>query len=81
VTGSAGSLRVHRTAMEITVDGETERHEFEGFNGVEWELAAFAESIRKGAPHLNTPEAALADLKLVESMLQAAETGKTVRLT
>lgn len=80
VTGTEGALRVQRTALEITVDGATERKEFAGLNGVEMELAAFAQAIREGKRHINTPEAGLADLRLVESLLQAAESGKAVQI-
>ncbi|MEX1021392.1 MAG: Gfo/Idh/MocA family oxidoreductase [Litorilinea sp.] len=80
VTGSDGALRVQRDALELTVDGKTERQEFTGINGVELELAAFAQAIRHGTPHVNTPAAGLADLELVSGMLLAAESGARVQL-
>lgn len=80
VTGSEGTLRVQRNALEIEVGEAREQIAFTGFNGVEEELVAFAEAIRFGRAHINTPQAALADLALVEGMLRSAQTGARVVL-
>jgi predicted dehydrogenase len=45
---------------------------------VENELIAFAQSVRSGVPHANSPEEALRDLTVVEALLQAAEQGRVV---
>lgn len=79
ITGSTGSLRVQRKEIEVTREGKTERIETDGFDGVEKELLAFAESVRTGAAHRNSPEEALNDLATMEALLQSAATGKPVR--
>jgi predicted dehydrogenase len=80
VTGTQGSLRVQRKLVEITTASQTERIECSGFNGVEDELVEFAQAIRAGTPQVSTPQAALADLTLVEAMLHAAETGRWITI-
>ncbi len=75
IAGDRGSLRVQRRELEITRDGKTERIECAGFDGVEKELLAFAESVQTGARHLNTPQAALADLAVMEAILASAQAG------
>ncbi len=78
LNGSAGSLRVQRKEIELTREGKTERIETEGFDGVEKELLAFADSIRTGAPHRNSPVEALRDLAVVEALLASGDTGQPV---
>jgi predicted dehydrogenase len=79
IGGSAGSLRVQRKEIELTRAGKTERIETAGFDGVEKELIAFAESIRSGAPHRNSPNEAFADLAVVEAILDSAAKGHPVQ--
>lgn len=76
ISGSEGNLRVQRKEIELTREGKTERIETPGFDGVEQELLAFADSIRTGVPHRNTPEEALADLSVIEALLASAATGQ-----
>ena len=78
IGGSAGSLRIQRKEIELTSEGKTERIETPGFDGVEQELLAFADSIRSGAPHRNSGLEALRDLAVVEAMLDSAATGQPV---
>jgi predicted dehydrogenase len=78
IGGSAGSLRVQRKEIELTRDGKTERIETAGFDGVEQELLAFADSIRTNAPHRNSPAEALRDLAVVEALLTSAATGQPI---
>jgi predicted dehydrogenase len=78
VVGERGALRVQRGEVEVTMDGQTQRHTFPKFDGVENELIAFAQSVRSGVPHANSPEEALRDLTVVEALLQAAEQGRVV---
>jgi predicted dehydrogenase len=78
IAGETGSLRVQRREIEITQGKETRQIQCSGFDGVQKELAAFAESIRTGQPHLATPIEALQDLAVVEAMLCAAEERRTV---
>jgi predicted dehydrogenase len=80
IGGSAGSLRIQRKEIELTREGKTERIETPGFDGVEKEFLAFAESIRSGTPHINTPQEAMADLAVVEAMLDSAAKGQPVSL-
>jgi predicted dehydrogenase len=80
IGGSRGSLRVQRREIEWTHEGQTERLETAGFDGVERELLAFADAIRLGEAHRNSPAEALADLRVVEALLTAAATGAPVRL-
>lgn len=81
IAGSSGALRVLRDRIELIRNGATETIACTGFDGVEKELLAFAEAIRTGAPHLNPPEEALADLAVIEAMLIAASTGEAVNPT
>lgn len=78
IVGTEGTLRVQRRQIELTRGEETEQIDVDGYNGVEWELVAFADAIRHGSAHRNTPEAGLRDLAVIEAMLQAAKTGRRV---
>ncbi len=78
IGGSEGSIRVQRKEIELTRDGQTERVDTEGFDGVEKELVAFAEAIRKSIPHHNSPDAAMRDLAVMEALLASAATGQPV---
>lgn len=78
VVGAQGALRVQRRELEITRDGETERIECSGFDGVEKELLAFARAIRHGELHLNSPVEALQDLAVMEAILDSAASGRPV---
>lgn len=78
IAGSAGTLRLQRKEIELTRDGKSERIEVEGFDGVEKELLAFANTIRTGAPHRNSPEAALRDLAVMEALLTSAATSQPI---
>jgi len=80
VTGTRGSLRVERGVVEMATDGDVRCMECPRLDGVENELAAFADTIRTGAPNWNEPAEALRDVSVVESMLHSAETGALVRL-
>lgn len=72
ITGTAGSLRVDRGRIELVRAGaEVEVIECGIYNGVERELAAFADAVRLGAPLRNTPAAGLEDLVVMERVLAA----------
>ena len=76
ITGEHGSLRIERGRIERAgSSGEVEVTDCAIYNGVDNELAAFAEAVRAGAPHRNTPLEALADLVAIEAMLASAEDG------
>ncbi len=77
VVGDQGSLRILRGEIELTSKGDTRTIQCAKFDGVEKELVAFANAIRQNSPHLNSPEAALRDLAVLEALLQSAESGRT----
>ena len=77
ITGERGSLRIERGRVEQAgADGRVQVTECPIYNGVDGELAAFADAVREGRPHRNTPLEALADLAAVEAMLASAEDGR-----
>jgi predicted dehydrogenase len=78
VLGEEGALRMQRGEVEITRNGQSEVVRCEKFDGVEQELIAFARAIRSGAPHINTPAAALGDLAVVNALLRSAAEGRPV---
>lgn len=75
ISGDRGSLRVARGRIEVATGGEVQVTECAFYNGVAEELAAFAEAVRTGAPHRNTPAEALRDMAVVEALLQSAAQG------
>jgi predicted dehydrogenase len=79
IAGREGTLRVQRREIELTADDATQTLTTEGYNGVEVELKAFAQTIRQGQPHRNPPVEALQDLAVLEAMLESAATGRAVR--
>lgn len=75
IVGEQGSLRVQRGRVEVTaVDGSVDVIECGKLHGVQRELAAFAQTIRHGTPHRNTPEEALRDLDVIERMVAPSGT-------
>jgi predicted dehydrogenase len=78
IGGSEGSLRVQRKEIELTRQGQAERIETDGFDGVEKELLNFAATIRQQAPHRNSAAEALRDLAAMEAILISAATGQPV---
>lgn len=76
IVGDKGTLRVQRGFLEITAGGQTWGEECPGMDGAQRELAAFADAVRRGAPHRNSPVEALRDLAVVEALLSAAESGR-----
>jgi predicted dehydrogenase len=75
IVGTKGSLRIDRGWIEQTVGDTTERIEVSERDGVERELAAFVAAVLDGTPHRNTPEQALADLAVIEAMLDSGLEG------
>lgn len=78
VVGDQGALRVQRGEIELTQAGTTQRIPCEKLDGIDNELRAFAAAIRHGSTHVNTPEEALRDVAVIEAMLQATATGKSI---
>lgn len=78
IVGTEGSMRVQRRQIEVTRGEDTKQIGVAGYNGVEWELVDFADAIRRGSAHRNTPEEGLRDVGVIEAMLQAAQTGQRI---
>jgi predicted dehydrogenase len=78
VAGQGGALRVQRRELELTAGGKSELISCEGFDGVYREMIAFAQAIRDGSEHRNSPLQGLQDVAVVEAMLAAAESGQRV---
>lgn len=81
IVGERGSLRVQRGRIDILRGGVMETIECERLNGVRRELAAFADAVRHGEPHRNTPDEGLRDLEVIEAILRAADNRRTQFLT
>jgi predicted dehydrogenase len=78
VVGERGSLRVERGRIELAaLDGSVQVTECAKLNGVDRELAAFADAVQFGTGHHNTPEEGLRDMAVIEAMLQSATSGTT----
>lgn len=73
ICGDGGALRIERGRIELTRFGATETISCAARDGLDNELAAFADAIQRGLPHRNSPEEALADLAVVEWMLEAGK--------
>ncbi len=75
ITGEAGSVRVQRQELEVTVNGQTRLLPVTPHRGVAAQLADFAAAIRLGKTHRNPPQQAWQDVAVIEAMLRSAETG------
>lgn len=75
IVGREGSLRVDRGWIELSAGSTTDRIDLALRDGVHRELAAFTRAVLEGAPHRNTPEEGLADLAVIEAMLESAQRG------
>jgi predicted dehydrogenase len=80
IIGENGALQVNRDFLEVTVDGQKEALPLAPSQGVTDELAAFANAVREGASHRNSPGQALQDVAVVEAMLGSAKTGMRVKV-
>ena len=79
VVGDAGAIKVDTRGLELTRNGETVAETFSSAHfAVEDEFRLFAEAIRSGRLQHNPPEAALADVGLVEAIMLAARSGTRV---
>lgn len=83
VVGTQGILKVGRGLVEVEVerDGKSETHTVPSLDGVRNELAAFADALLGGAPHINTPDEALRDLAIIEAILESGTTGKVAQVS
>ncbi len=80
IVGEKGVVRVNGETLEITTDEETLNESVASGGDVDAELTAFADAIRTGAPHLNSPLEALRDVAVLEAMFNSAETGQRVEV-
>lgn len=76
VSGSEGFMQAGYDRVSITRGNETHTHKVSGVSNVQAELAAFADAIREGKAHRNSPEQALQDVAVIEALLRSAETGQ-----
>lgn len=76
IVGDKGCLRLQRGTVEVTSGGQSRSIPCAGMNGVEMELAAFGQTLTEGIAHKNSPIEALRDLIVVETLLQAAASGR-----
>lgn len=79
VVGENGVLTAGRTRWAVTTPDSSTAQSVTSA-AVEREYVAFADAIRRGMPHRNTPQSALTDLRVVEAMLHSWETGKVITL-
>jgi predicted dehydrogenase len=78
VVGDLGSAVMWPDRIELTIRDETRKIAVPYKNAVEAELTAFADAIRFGTPHLNSPEEGLRDVAVIEAMLRSAEEKRPV---
>ena len=72
IAGTEGSLTVERGRNVLRRGDDVQETPFPDYTGVRDELAAFAAAVRDGASHRNSPEEALADLRVIERLLADA---------
>lgn len=80
VIGERGALRFNHSTLEVTTDDMPLNEAVGKRDAVEAELAAFADAVRDGKPHLNSPLEALRDVAVVEALLKSAQTGERVNV-
>ncbi|MCC6804050.1 MAG: Gfo/Idh/MocA family oxidoreductase [Anaerolineae bacterium] len=76
VVGDTGMVRVNHATLEVTTEEGTLNESVTTGGDIEAELAAFADAIRDGTPHVNTPLEALRDVAALEAMFAAVQTGQ-----
>lgn len=87
VVGTKGSLRMSPAygyseplAMEIVVQGKRSRRTYARRDQFAAELVAFADSVRRGIDPEPSGREGLADVRVVEALLESARAGRPVRL-
>ena len=78
IVGECGVIRTSISSVEIASDGQVRSEDYSGTNNVQEELAAFADAVRAGKSHRNSPLEAIRDLAVIEAMLKSAESGSRV---
>jgi len=86
VVGSKGDLRVEpafgmgELEHHLTLDGKTTSHKFAAHDQFAPELIAFSNSVLRGSEPEASGEEGLADVRIVQAILESARSGKVVRL-
>lgn len=80
IVGDKGMVRVNGYSLEVTTDEAPLNESIGERDDIAAELAAFADAVRLGTPHVNSPLEALRDVAVVEAMLQSARTGCRVEV-
>jgi predicted dehydrogenase len=75
IAGEFGTLEVNRDGLRLTIGDKLQEELSNAGNGIQTELEAFADAVRLGQPHRNTPQETLLDLALAEAWLRSAEQG------
>jgi predicted dehydrogenase len=78
IIGEDGALRVNHGMLEVSEGGSMRGESIERGDAVQTEFAAFADAVREGTPHRNSPLEALRDVAVVEAILKSGETGERV---
>ncbi|MBZ0303327.1 MAG: Gfo/Idh/MocA family oxidoreductase [Anaerolineae bacterium] len=80
ISSSEGLMQVLSDRVTITQGSETHSFKVSGADSVQAELAAFADSLRDGKLHRNSPQQALQDTAVIEALLQSADSGQAERV-
>ncbi|RMG86574.1 MAG: gfo/Idh/MocA family oxidoreductase [Chloroflexi bacterium] len=79
IVGQRGTITTQRNLLEYQRHGDQiHRLPLDERQGVELEFEAFADTLRNGVPHRNSPVQALQDVAVIEAMLKSAATGQRV---
>lgn len=76
ISGTDGFLHATSDRVTVTRGDESRTIRTAGVSNVQAELSAFADAIRLGAPHRNSPQQAMQDVALIEALLRSAESGR-----
>lgn len=78
VAGEKGMIRANWGALEVTTEEGTLNESVPAGGDVQAELAAFADAVLDGKPHVNSPLEALRDVAVLEAIFTSAKTGQRV---
>ncbi len=76
IVGEEGAVLMDRESIHIICDTGERTLALPAHQGVQEELAAFADAINQGTAHRNTAREGLQDVAVIEAMLLSARTGK-----
>jgi predicted dehydrogenase len=86
IVGTLGDLRVEpcfdmgKLEHHLTIDGKTTTHKFAAHDQFAPELIAFSSCVLRGSEPEASGEEGLADVRIVQAILESARSGKAVRL-